>query len=475
MADTSILQAADRFIEENWEGVVAGIARLVSVPSVVDFERATAESPSGQAAHDGLAEAVALAHELGFDAHDDEGEVGVADLNDEDDTVLALMCHSDVVAAGPGWTQDPWTMNRRDGYLSGRGVIDDKGPLVVGLYAMKFFLEQGKTLPHTLRMIIGTNEETGAMRDVAYYLNRYGAPAFMFTPDNAFPVGYGEKGMWRIDMVSAPMENGRIVDFTTGEQATNAVPGEADMVLKVDASHLPACERIRIEAREDGCASLHETGVSAHASTPEKGESAIGKLVDYVLANNLATDSEIPYLQAMARTIATTDGSALGIECSDEHFGPLTCVLGTVHKTEDDHLKCSIDIRFPTTVEPRRITQAFEQMMGECDGHLENPFLAEPFLMDPDGAAVQTMARCYREATGFEGKPFTSGGATYAREFPRAVSFGVEDEHDDYPAWVGGMHGADEGVAEITLKRALKVYIYTIDQLMKLDLTAEEF
>ena len=50
-----------------------------------------------------------------------------------------MICHADVVVPGVGWTSDPWTMQRRDGFLIGRGVLDDKGPLVVSLYAMKFF------------------------------------------------------------------------------------------------------------------------------------------------------------------------------------------------------------------------------------------------------------------------------------------------------------------------------------------------
>ncbi len=72
--------------------------------------------------------------------------------------------------------------------------MDDKGPLVVALYCMKFFKDKGEKLPYTLRMLIGTNEETGTMRDVAYYLENYPAPAFTFTPDDMFPVCYGEKG-----------------------------------------------------------------------------------------------------------------------------------------------------------------------------------------------------------------------------------------------------------------------------------------
>ena len=41
--------------------------------------------------------------------------------------------HYDVVAAGKGWSTDPWTMVAKDGYFYGRGVSDNKGPVRVGV------------------------------------------------------------------------------------------------------------------------------------------------------------------------------------------------------------------------------------------------------------------------------------------------------------------------------------------------------
>ena len=35
--------------------------------------------------------------------------------------------HYDVVAAGKGWSTDPWKMVAKDGYFYGRGVSDNKG------------------------------------------------------------------------------------------------------------------------------------------------------------------------------------------------------------------------------------------------------------------------------------------------------------------------------------------------------------
>ena len=81
--------------------------------------------------------------------------------------------------------------------------------------------------------------------------------------------------------------------------------------------------------------------------------------------------------------------------------------------------------------------------------------------MNPNTAPVQALVDAYQEATGLEVRPFTMGGATYAREFPHAVSFGPADpEVIKVPDWVGEMHGADEGVSEEAIKHAISHLLF---------------
>ena len=97
--------------------------------------------------------------------HDLDGYLGYADLEGASPRYIATIAHTDIVPLGLGWTVDPLDVTRRDGYLLGRGVLDDKGPFVLSLYAAHFFCRQvaetGQRLPYTLRCIIGNNEETG--------------------------------------------------------------------------------------------------------------------------------------------------------------------------------------------------------------------------------------------------------------------------------------------------------------------------
>lgn len=87
--------------------------------------------------------------------------------------------------------------------------------------------------------------------------------------------------------------------------------------------------------------------------------------------------------------------------------------------------------------------------------------------MDPDSPAVQAMLAAYNEATGEDARPFTMKGGTYARVFTTGVSFGPEKPWEEKPAWVGGMHGPDEGVREDLLKQAFGIYVRTIGKLMR--------
>ena len=91
--------------------------------------------------------------------------MGYADVEGQSERQLATIAHLDVVPAGNGWNSDPFGMIEREGWVIGRGVIDDKGPAILTLYLAKFFREYcqatGETLPYTLRILLGCSEETG--------------------------------------------------------------------------------------------------------------------------------------------------------------------------------------------------------------------------------------------------------------------------------------------------------------------------
>ena len=476
-----LIRLAWEYVEDVWEDVVADIDTLVQVESVEDLEHAGPGMPFGPGPREALDRSLGIAAKLGLTTHDGEGYIGFADLPGTSERYLATIAHSDIVPLGPGWTVDPLHVTRREGYLLGRGVIDDKGPLVLSLYAAHYFArlarEGADPMPYTLRCIIGANEETG-MRDVDHYVEHYPQPEFCFTPDACFPLICGEKGRLCVHVASAPMpaSNGAIVSLEGGS-AENAVPGVASAIVRETTEYMPVATGIELEGAdklEDGTAALRVTahGRGGHASLPEGTMNAIGMLVAYLDEAGICSEGEKGFLRFERALLADAYGEGLGIAVNDDAFGPLTCVGGTVRTVfEGDSVRFvqSLDIRYPTSTSCDALLKSLATFAEDCGCQVLSHDDMPPFYLSPDADDVRTLVETYQQVTGSTEGAFTIGGGTYARHFDRAVAFGPDVMGEERPEWVGQEHGPDEGVSERSLKQALVTYIVAIQRLMQLE------
>jgi succinyl-diaminopimelate desuccinylase len=464
----------DAYVEEVWEDVIKDINKLVQIRSVENLDHAAPGMPWGPASHSALVAAVDLAQKLGLDAHNCDGYIGYADLRGARDEQLATIAHTDVVPEGIGWHYSPFEVTRKDGFLIGRGVLDDKGPFVLSLYAAHFFVryvkQSGTLLPYTLRCIIGNNEETG-MGDLVWYLEHYPQPTFCFSPDADFPLICGEKGHLSGTFRSGRFGNGRILALDGGTVG-NAIPGEATAVVAASFDQLPANPRIEIHEAAAGTARIIAHGKGGHASLPAGTQNAIGILVGYLLDNNLCTGDERTFLEMDRQLLASTDGSTSGVATADDKFGPLTLIGGTLHKI-DGHFEQTIDSRFPTSTTGEQLVEALSAFGSRYGCGFTTQRVAQPFYMDPELPEMACLLRTYNEYTGRPAKAIAIGGGTYARLFKRAAAFGPHDPAEAVPSWVGMEHGPDEAISEASLKRALKIYIVSIARLMQLPLDKE--
>ena len=478
--DEKLEQKIDSYVEEVWPAVLDDIEELVSHPSVTDYDHAEPGKPFGADARAALDAALGIARKLGYQTSDDEGYMGMADIPGASDKQIATICHVDVVPAGPGWNTDPFKMERREGWLLGRGVIDDKGPAVLGLYAGAFLLKEGITPRYSFRALLGSDEETG-MTDVPHYLSGHKAPDFLFTPDAEFPVCNAEKGQFAATFKSAPVEGGRIVSWS-GAEATNAIPSESICELAIDADELPDpqanADRIDVTAVADGRARVFAHGIGGHASMPEGTVNAIKLVVGYLhevedafaaAGKGFLAPAEHDFLQFLSLAHADTAGEGLGIACTSEAFGPLTCNAGTI-EVADGRIEQTIDVRYPDSTTEETMVAAIAPLAERHNVEMVVGRGVPPFSCSADDPCVQALISTYNEITGKDEKPFAMGGGTYARHFPRAVSFGPEEPATVLPDWGGQMHGPNECASEVLLKQALKIYIVAILKLMELDL-----
>ena len=450
----------DSYIAENEKAIFHDIARVVAINSVEGQPQPG--MPFGEGPARALNEGLTIARELGLDTVNCENYIGYAQLGEGDGKYLATITHLDVVPVGDGWTQDPFTMWEKDGYIIGRGVMDDKGPSILCLYALKYLKERGVSLRYPIRALLGANEETG-MLDVDYYLKNYPAPAFCFSPDANFPLCNGEKGIYHGRMIArVPMQN--IVDIKGGLVA-NAVADHAEAWIR--AEHVTGEGRVTAEQQEDGLWHLTASGIGGHASMPEGTLSAIGVLVDFILDHALAGEQEAKFLQVVSLLNKAYDGSTLGVQADDGLFQPLT-IIGGVISVEDGKMVQTLDSRYPTNMSGEKIASIIRERFGDVlEVTVDRD--AAPFYMSLDKPEVQACVDAYNEVTHEDAKPYTIGGGTYARDFPNAVSFGPEHPERPMPAFCGPIHGVDEAASKQAFLEALKIYILALLKLEELD------
>lgn len=462
MIDEARLEDISRFAEQNEDAIVRDIARLVSIPSVEG--PAEPGAPFGRESRRALECALEIARELGLETHYCEDRLGYASVGeDRGQGYLATITHVDVVPAGDGWEADPFTLRERDGYLLGRGVLDDKGPSVLCLYALKYLKDAGIPLRYPVRALLGSCEETN-MKDVDHYLENYPLPLFCISPDAEFPVINGEKGIYHA-LLSSCHARGNVLEISGGVVA-NAVPAKASAVVR--AGQLQSSADVRAEELRPGVWQLSAKGISGHASMPEGTVNAIALIVGYLLENGIPTEEELPYFRFLAKLHAGTDGSGLGLESEDGRFTALTCVGGKITTAEDGCISQTVDIRYGTTMTGEKITSILTAQAASCASvTVLND--AVPFYMDPENPAVQACIASYNQVTGEDARPFTIGGGTYARHFPNAVAFGPEHYDRPVPEFCGPIHGINEAACRADFTEALKIYIQALIRLEALD------
>lgn len=451
----------ERFAEENESAIFRDIARLVAINSVEG--EAQPGAPFGPGPKAALDLGLQIARELGLHTENCADKIGYAQLGEgPEDRYLATITHLDVVPVGEGWDHDPFTMREREGWIIGRGVMDDKGPSVLCLYALKYLKERKVPLKYPVRALLGANEETG-MGDVEYYLANYPAPLFCFSPDANFPLCNGEKGIYHGRMIFhvAPDQIREI----RGGIVANAIPDKAEAL--VQAEHLENAERVTVEELEKGLWRVNTVGVGGHASLPEGTVNAIGVLVNYLLENEIGSEKERAMLLLLQKLHAAADGSGLGVQADDGLFQPLT-IVGGVIGVEDGKVFQTLDSRYPTNTSGEKIAEKIRSLAGDL-AEITVDRDAKPFYMSLDNPAVQVCINAYNDVTGENAKPYTIGGGTYARDFPNAVSFGPEHPERPAPDFAGPIHGVDEAASKEFLLEALKVYILALIELENLD------
>ena len=184
------MELLDKKIQELSNDMINDIIDIVRIPSVQGVPKEG--KPFGENVDNALKKALEISEKLGFKIRYMNGYIGYAEYGEGEDYV-AVVGHLDVVKEGEGWSNSPYDPCVIDGRIFGRGVLDNKGPIIAALYGLKAIKDLNIKLNTKVRIIFGTNEETG-MEDIEYYLKEEKSPVIGFTPDCKYPVVYSERG-----------------------------------------------------------------------------------------------------------------------------------------------------------------------------------------------------------------------------------------------------------------------------------------
>ncbi len=463
-------QNIDAWIDAHEGEMVESLCRLIRKAS--PRGEALADKPFGEGPYNALVEGLKLADELGFATQNMDNCIGVADLG-EGEPKIGILCHLDVVPEGSGWTMPAFEGIVKDGRVYGRGAIDDKGPAVSVLYAMKAVKEAGIALKNPVRFIVGTDEECGSS-DLPHYKKYAKMPPMLFTPDGGYPVINIEKGMCRgkFEKEYAALDTLPKIVSASGGATVNAVPGTAQAVIagmtKEEMERclesLPAEVTSALEETADGAVKVIFTGKGAHASTPQDGINAMTGMLLFLNSLPLANPQEKQAIADLCELFpyGQTDGKNVDLAIADQKSGALTLAF-SVFAMGDGKVCGKCDIRFPVCTAGAEVESRLKKALSE-KGFAVSCEVSEPHETPEDSAFVQTLLRTYHEVTGQDAYCVAIGGGTYVHHEEGGVAFGAEfpDAEDHH------MHGADEFIEIKELVLNAKIFAQAILNLQEI-------
>lgn len=418
-------------------GYIKDLAQLISYKSVISQPQVNA--PFGKEIKSCLDYFLSIAKNMGFETinYDDyAGEIIYGEGQE-----IGIIGHIDVVPTGIGWKTDPFTLTEISGVYYGRGVSDDKAPLLSCLYALKELKDSKVCCNKKFRLIVGCDEESG-WRDIDYISKKTTLPKFGFSPDGDFPLSYAEKGIVEVSFSFPRLK--KFIDIKGGT-VVNAVCDYATAKALDGGIDLDKLNRFGLNINEHGI--IESRGKSAHGSAPHLGKNAILPLFEYFLSMGEDVKGVIDnvfYDKGGATKIKTEQGNLTlspDLICQDNDMITITC-----------------DCRIPA---PKTIEDVLP-IFDSYNLNVKTKIRHLPMMVEKQGNFVQTLLNAYNSVSKENALPISIGGSTFARAFKKGCAFGPK-----FKGHVDNIHDANENVSKTQLLTAYEIYKKAIFDLAK--------
>ena len=442
------------------EDLLKDLFDLLSVRSILGTD-ITEETPFGSGPREALDLILSFGKRDGYKTKLVENKAGHIEVG-EGEELFGILGHVDVVpVVEADWTSHPFKPEIRDGKIFARGSLDDKGPTMAAYYAVKLLDKLGVKWNKRVRVIVGSDEETG-FRCVEAYFKHEEQPASGFTPDAMFPLVYAEKARATFDhklkFVSEDGEyNYKLVKFNGG-QVLNMVIASAKAELVGEVSDIKekfenflAKEKLEGEVTVEDTIKLTLKGKAAHGSTPQYGINGATKLAEFLSTLGLDNNGK-NFVDYIVEKLANDPfGEKLGINYADDEMGEATYNYGILEYDLERKIGVvSTDCRHPKKFD------LVDRLNGiNVDNiDIEVTSTKEAHYVPKDDELVTTLMDVYRKHTGdTKNDAFVLGGGTYARCLKKGVAFGLL-----FPGKEDTMHQANEYLEVEDLLLATAIY-----------------
>lgn len=465
----------NNYINNLKDEIIEKTQELVQIPSIDEFS-INPSHPFGENINKALEYMLDLGKTLGFRTKNIDGYCGYIEFG-EGNELIGIIGHLDVVPEGENWTFPPFSGTIFDNKIYGRGTIDDKGPVIASLYAMKSVMDNLK-IKKRVRLILGLNEEKN-WNCIKYYKKHEEIPTIGFSPDADFPCIYAEKSIITsyLKMNYLNKNSNLYIKQIDCNNAINVVPKLCSCILKIDSNNIFMSNFIKdiklildnykyeidIYMINNEEVKLTSHGVQSHSAHPDLGINAISRLVIILKHIFNKYNCPIELFEFFEKYINTQyDGKNLEINVKDE-TGFLTLNVGDF-SLKNDTLSIGLNIRIPIKTPVSDIENRISMLISPYPNisFSTTHFLPSLFI-SKNNKLVQTLCNLYNEETNSNLEPIAIGGATFARAFENCVSFGP-----NFAGQKDMCHQTDEFISIGNLMLTCRIYAKAIKTLAEM-------
>ncbi|MEQ7039144.1 Sapep family Mn(2+)-dependent dipeptidase [Enterococcus hirae] len=433
------MKKSKSMIDEHWEEFLEFLQTVMKVPSVK--REPEDHAPFGKAPREVLDLVLKKGKEVGFKTKVIDDAIGYVQWGEDDEDYIGIIGHLDVVPAGSGWDFPPFDLSEKDGRFYGRGILDNKGPIISCFYALILLKKMGAVPKKTIRIIFGTDEESG-MSDVAHYLQAEVPPSFGFTPDCKYPVVYGERGVVNLT-IHFPLVKEEVIQISdfAGDQYRDHVPDQLSVSINE--------KKFDVE------------GKRSPSNAPELGENAITLLAEKIKADSAVPEQIRAYFDWIWQAFHNKHyGEGIDLALSDEDSGRLILTPVNLQKNTNE-LDLEVAFRYPVSVTEEEVVSGLAKQLPEKATFTINRSIPG-ICQKKDSPEIKKLSQIYGEITGNDPTPVTTTGATYARKIPNVLAFGPS-----FPGQKGIAHNKNEYMEVTDLRMNLEIYLRSIQALIE--------